>query len=708
MARMPDQLPAVRAPRGRPAATMPADSSSGLGELGRALGAVAEVETEKRLRLRDADDAAALAAQTADFRARHTERLLSEADALEDAAVDGFSDRFAASVETDADAEIARLPERLRAQARAWYAGAQSDFRLRGREVEHGRRVERQGRLLDAQVRGLGAAVFADATQYPSVLDEGLAAIEASALPEAAQARARDALPGVLANQRLLGLIDRDPYAARDELEAGDWDGVLEVADLARHLDAAKREIERREAEAERRRLAALARAQASLRVRLEDNLASIAATGQGIQGLTPTVVARTFGEEAAEAYFAQVRQAETDYTTTSRWRFMSPDEIETQVERERPRPGQDGFVAAQERWARLAELAQGELQRRFADPAAAAAAADPVLGQRLAGLASADPASRRTILAELSDRQDRLGIPRGGQRLTSNAQALAWAAQLRGAGAENAASALEQVNREVTAIYGAAAASQALAEIAEVGELPALGQMAAGGSEAERRRIAVALTSPEPELTQQQTRRIGETLRAEFAGLRQALAHQPLGLARLEQAYDVARRDAALAVAAGRSPAEAAREAAQLYTRRYHQIDGRVVPRSLGGRALPRGEARALLDEAERRRAEILDAGGYYLPAGPEDLADADLERRRRDSAELTLRWVNAPDDGGLILFDLYSGQAVRRSETDERPIALSWQALAASRAARRARESEDRDTPTVRGRFGAERPVH
>jgi hypothetical protein len=682
MARMPDQLPTARAPRGGGGRRMPArDVSSGLGRVAAVLDGIAETEIAKRERAREQDDAVMLATAATRFRQRHTERLLRESDETPDEAIDGFSDRFGATVESDAQAETDTLPERLRARARLAFIDTGADLRMRAVDVEHGRRVDRQGRLLEEQVRTAGATVRADPTQFAALLDQSRAAVEGSGLPEAAQGRLLAELPRQLANDRLMGLVDMDPYAARRELTGGEWNETLSAQEVSRHLDAANAEIRRREAEAERRRAAAQARLQASLRTRMEDDLASIEATGRPVVQLSE--VERVFGAEAADSYATQRREAEQNHLMLQRWRFLPPDEIEQEVTRAGPRGGEEGFAAAQERQQRLATMAQRVIEARRDDPASAALAADPALRQMWEGLAATetDAQGRRVIVAQMFDRQTRLGIPAGQQRLTTNTQAAAYASRIRDAGEGERARAMEEVTGEIGALYGAHA-GRALAEVARAAEMPELTALAAAPDEQSRRRVARALGAPEPQLRPDQTRVLNRAVDRALAPLAQSLALTPGGGERLAQVREAARRAAAVSIAAGESPETAANGAARIYTQSYQFRDGLRMPRTWNGQPLNAG---AVARGARQRVAEAAESGDFQLPAGRGDVAEADSRAAARDSFMQSARWVSAPNDRGLILVDEY-GDAIR--DREGREIAASWDELmAASTREREAR---------------------
>lgn len=685
MARMPDQLPSVRSPRGPGLARMPqADTSSGFRAIADSLNGIAEFEAEKRARARAEDDALALATSVTRFRAEQTERLIKEGDELADDGIEGFSDRYAGVIDDTVETEIALLPERVRDRARAELTGVREDLRLRALEVEHGRRQARQGRLLDEQVQAAGATVYHDPTQYADVLSRGEEAINQSGLTEAAKAEALDRLPGIIAAQRMIGLVNSNPGLAVRELDGGEWDEELEVTQIAQFRDQAQRELDRRAAEAERRRLLALQRLQASLRIRMEDDLASIASTGQGV-GVQLHDIERAFGGEAADAYMRQRRQAEDTHGLVSRWRFMSPSEIAQSVQREAPRPGQDGFVEQSERYERLSRAASSLIEQRGVDPAGAALAADPVLNQTFENMGAASPALRRQAVAELRERQTRLGIPAGAQRLTTNAQAQAYAARIRGADDAERTRALEEVSEEIAGIYGNQA-PRALAEIARVAEMPELGAIAAAPDATSRRRLARALASPEPTLTDGQTRSINRHLASEFTDLRQSLVNTPGGLQRFEQAQEAARRAAALAVASGQNPDAAAREAARMYAGQYQFRAGLRIPRTWRGQPL---NSRHMVEGAERLIEERAEAGAFVLPAGRGDVAAADQASAARDSFRLTARWVTSPNDEGLVLVDEF-GDAIESA--DGAPITASWDELeqARARAEQRLRERQ------------------
>lgn len=672
MGRMPSRLPQARAARPGGGRRMPGvDVSSGVNQAAEALNQVAAHQTAKKLEARNQADALSMSTTAAGFRARQGARLIAEADALEDDGVDGFTDRFGAGVDEAIEAEIGAMPERLQERMRAELTNARENLRARAFEVEHGRRVEMQERMLDRHFQNAGASVFHDATQYETELEKARAAIDVSGLSARRRAAAHERAPGVLANHRMLGLVDSNPNLALREINAGQWNEALTPEQQARYRNAAEAEIARRRAEAERRAAAALDRARTDLRARMEDDLASIAVTGRGV-GVQLNQIEAIFGADAADAYMQRRRETEETFALVSRWRFAEPEQIADDLRRQAPRAGQEGFAGRSERHGRLVRAAQGVVEARAADPVGAALAADPVLERAYAdlGASTTSAAARRLTLSQIQDRQARLGVPAAQRRIVSASMADNYAAQVRGAAAAERGRVLANMADEIQAVFGPSSA-QALAEIGRAAQMPDIGALAAISDPNTRRRAAQALAAPEVDLGASQTRQLGARLDSELGPLRESLAATPGGIERFAAARDAAERIARFEVANGASPQNAADTAAQAFASSYRFRDGMRIPRTWRGQPLNSSQ---IAQGAAALRADIGNEGRFHLPAGDPLAADRDQAATSRDAFFMSSRWVSLPNDRGLVLVNRF-GEAI--TDADGREITAGWEDL-------------------------------
>lgn len=275
--------------------------------------------------------------------------------------------------------------------------------------------MERYGYTLGADREGDAAFASELGRQY-SQIDYR----EQTGALTARQARAaRQDLTERAIGARARGVFDTLPDAATKTSYAKqiveDWaagEGPIANLDFAA-ADALSKNLLREAAKqtAEQRSAAAIERAQ--LRDRLKDDLASIAVTGERAD-LDPDDVARILGPDAAVDWLKDRDQAEELYAVTSGMKTMTPAEIEAQLQALQPEPGSDGYADQLEFLDKAARRAQGYLEQRERDPAAAADQAYPDLYE----LKQETDFNDLPAIGELGKRrliaQEALGIPAG------------------------------------------------------------------------------------------------------------------------------------------------------------------------------------------------------------------------------------------------------------------------------------------------------
>lgn len=141
----------------------------------------------------------------------------------------------------------------------------------------------------------------------------------------------------------------------------------------------------------------------------IKDDLASIEATGEGVEELTQESVARVLGNEAAVEWLSSRENAAEFQETTADFTEIPLDEIRTRVNDLAPEPGV-GFRDAQKYHDQAARLMVEIEKQRLRDPAAAADQTEAVQ-QALDAIEPTDPETFHALTEARLAAQERLGI---------------------------------------------------------------------------------------------------------------------------------------------------------------------------------------------------------------------------------------------------------------------------------------------------------
>lgn len=573
----------------------------------------------------------------------------------------------------------------------------QKRLALLGRSLDIAAQSE-QG-YLTAQVRTTGDRLINAVQTAPGMLDEALTqATEAvAALPAGARSAALAGLQDGLIEGAMTALIrDGEQDAALKRLNSGEFDTQLKPETKARLLGAAMRKSEALDVDdwAARLRLGQM----------MQDDLASLAATGQGV-GVDVGTVASMLGPREAAEYQMRVEQAKAAHQAVAGFAAMTPAQIREQVASQAPAPGQAGFAEAQARYEAASRAGEAEIKAREEDPAAWAAKAAPGLGGSLSALGEGDAARARREAgaygAAILQLQENAGIAANERRLLPKAAASALVeaaasnpdpaqgliglgqvvqafAPPPGASGETITAAMARQRMVLNELKAAgadngdlAAALDLAADPVRMGRYVASSRTKALDSMDKKDRDALEAAT-DAALTPYLRSFEGLSPGAVLTGGRRLMAH----------------RMAADAVARGQSPRQAAQEAAEVLSGQYAFIGqgGWRMPVNIANRRDPGAGITHHSALAQRGAARLMagltanDGSGFYAPPDGQGRGLTEAQRRERyaDAVALRGRWMTTPDDQGLVLMQpTLDGRWTPALDRGGQPIQRSWAML-------------------------------
>lgn len=321
-----------------------------------------------------------------------TSGILAQFDEYRETTVDGLEGEQRQIVED----ELLQLGGSLQREA----TNFESQQRLKAREADAA-----------AAIQIAQNSIFARPQDHGRILEGLLTDIEASDLPEFAKEELANSTQAALAGSLWAARVERDPYAAREALLAGDSETLqgLQFGARATLLNTAdsniyKIEVEQRrqaaEARAEQREREAAARAarieaQSYARLVYDDELAA-AERGQSTGPEAARAIVDAFGPEKAAPLLDRINSTREVAGLTANFATMSNQELAAAVEG--LAPSGPGFELEANLQEKAVVAAQKVLEARRKDPAIAVAAAFP---QVAAGLISNDPNQRAAALRQ-------------------------------------------------------------------------------------------------------------------------------------------------------------------------------------------------------------------------------------------------------------------------------------------------------------------
>lgn len=597
--------------------------------------------------------------------------LFGAAKAARDQAYDGSTPDYAAGVLADHDVAAQQLIEQ-----------APEALKPRLTETLEARRLQLQAQAMDFegraeqgfvanQARTAGERLTNSVLTAPSLYETSVADVDqiVAGLPAAARGEARAGLVNDLTEAYFDGLMrDGQQELALSQLNGGTFDDRLKPATKARLLDRATRRNDELSVDQWMARL--------QLQQTMEDNIASLAATGQPVAGADVGTVATLLGGREAAQYALALEQAEKAHEAVGAYSQMTVGQIREQVEALAPVPGAEGYAEAQQRYELASRAAEAEIKAREEDPAAWALRGAPSLQAQLTGLGTGDPAAARrnagAYAAAVLQRQRAVGVPLAEQRIlpegvaksiveaaTQNpepadgirslAQVVEAFAPPPGADGQTVAAAMARQRMVSEQLKAAGADNGDLAAAIDLADDPVrLGRYVA----AMRNRSLETLERREQrDVREAVDDQLGEYLRS-FEGL-------PGSAAVTEGRRVMAARLAAEHMARnGGGVGEAAREAVEIITGPYRFVgpSGWRMPARVAERRDGDGQRHEVL--AQRGAARIMsqltagDGAGFFAPDdGGRNMTEAQRRERYADAVALRGRWMTTPDDAGVVL---------------------------------------------------------
>ncbi len=657
-----------------------------------------QYEAQRRGAIEAEAAGARMAAVTGGLTARYMTDMAAR-QAARDGSFDGSTADYVSGSLADHDAVateiIAAAPPGV--QARVATQLATERLRLQGRAMD----VQARGQqaFVIGQVRAAGDATVNAVLSAPSMYDQAIGQIDqlVAPLPAAAQGAERARLTDSYTDAYVGALIrDGNHDQAITLLNGGTLDNRLQPATKDRLLSLAVRARDEPDVNDYIAALQANALA--------DDNVASIAATGQPIEGADPAALGAQLGPEGLARYSARIEEARRIHAATPGFSGMSGPEIAAHVESLRPQPGQAGFADAQQRYDLAARSAAAEIKAREDDPAAWAAQAAPTLRTALNGLAAADPQERQRSAAAYATGQMALqaeaGIPERERRVFSKAAAAEIVATAEGDpdpanGLRGLSSVLEAFAPPTRATpdqlrEGWANRNRVIAELRAAGADP--GDIAAAldlGNDPVRLGRYVAATRGEAfeKLQGEDKTDLEAAVDRAMGPYLQSWAGVP-GSADLTAGRRLmAQRLAAERIASrGGSERDAATEAVNVVSGEYVFVSqqGWRMPRRLAEARDPttnRPQSGYAQAGAARQLAALAlnDGAGFYTPADNGRGMSAEQRRRRyADTVRSSGRWFTTADDAGLVLMTPnLDGGWTPALDTGGRPIARAWSQL-------------------------------
>lgn len=677
-----------------------------------------ELEREKEAQ-RGQDEQLQLARMTSEAR-RDWAVMGDEMAGAYDGAEPGFHRSVREAIDTDIGARLSRVDPRMADRARANLMHLADQSEIAALNVEGARRNQWRANTALDTVNVNANAIQADpALYFDSVRD--LDAIADGLGPELGP-RVRDQGRDLFARSYVNGRVRSDPRGFLAEADSGDLDALVPPAVMQAGRNAASTEIDRQRREAEqrdnqRRALAALVQSRLA-----DDHVASIAASGAGVDGfdeaaygqLLPPAQAERFGQElgAARAVFEAIGDVSD----------LTPRQQAQRLAALRPEPGTPGFAQAQRTYDLAQRTFQVDARARAEDPAGYVMGADTVQRARAdlqAAGEDAPPQAAMAVYDAIWAEQDRLGIPEAQRALLTADQASGLVSMVESAGPGPRAQAMRDV---VAALEGYGEYRDvALGQLQAAGLDPMTSVMTQIEDPSAQTRLARAIDAGDASRDAVRARHgateargVREAVESRLRPMTNSLLPMNGGTDAANALLDAAEAMALDARARGASRGDAAQQAADALIAGYAFDNGYRIPRALADAQIPvnhaqtrgaerhgavtpdRVQARPVRgDRLIARGTEMLmtgltaDDGARLLPLEGVEFGAMEAGRRTADAVRRHGRWVTTEDESGLMLMVAPDGvpTPVYFSSAEGeglRPVMMSWEALAELGAAR------------------------
>lgn len=303
-------------------------------------------------------------------------------------------------------------------------------FEQRLLNLESEKRTGAMNRRLDDVLDDLAISIFRDPAAHAAFLVQGMDSIEAMTapvdIPAGRVAETKEAFRLKAATSMVRGMIEKSPQQTLAALRDGQFDDTLGDLDTIRKLtgEAARASAiaeagQERIAKVERNRLVA----------QVDDHLASIEATGQGIDGLE-AALGQTLEPDKFDEFLAAQTRAQTFHEARTTMQFAPVPEIVETLESVQPEPGSTDFADQADLFTATQRAATAIMKQRAEDPAGAAMQAPEIAAQFDEAGTTNDPADLQNAVRASMALQRGMGI--GIPRVASKAQADGIAAQIQ------------------------------------------------------------------------------------------------------------------------------------------------------------------------------------------------------------------------------------------------------------------------------------
>lgn len=171
--------------------------------------------------------------------------------------------------------------------------------------------------------------------------------------------------------------------------------------------------------------------AQYQLNSQIRDDIASVAATGQGVGDLTYDSIRAVLGSKAALDWQNNRQDSHAVWAATQDLHTLPDDQLAARLESLRPQGGTEGFVRQQAIYSKVQERITLLRSLRSADPAGSVAD-DPTVKAIAPKVNPEDPSSYKPLVEARLAAQERAGVPEELQSPITKAEALEIIAPLR------------------------------------------------------------------------------------------------------------------------------------------------------------------------------------------------------------------------------------------------------------------------------------
>lgn len=334
--------------------------------------------------------------------------------------------------------------KRFAERSQTFMLGAQSKAATKMREEEQaatfeGVAAQRQG--IERQAITLGASEQGDEIIAREVERGGRsidAAVQSGAMTPLQGAKAKNDLAETAATGRVRGVYEAlDTPEKKEAFATGlldDWTaGKGPLAKLPFGTVKALSATLWNDARGEINRRTAANKVEAARADQLiDDDVASIAATGKGLDptesGLTADAVSTLLGPDKLDAWRARRDVAQQGWQATSGMETQTADDIADRLAILEPKAGQPGFETAQKIFEQATKKATAVLKARADDPAGAVEAAFPEVAELAEQADPQNPESMQALVAGRLQAQKGLGLDDLAQAPLTNAEALSLA----------------------------------------------------------------------------------------------------------------------------------------------------------------------------------------------------------------------------------------------------------------------------------------